>query len=59
MFELKLSSTVDYGYQQALSKTTKGEQAGTLGSYSFDYLALPQVHRKPRRKMRSEQDSDV
>ena len=39
LFELKLSSTDDDGYHQALSKTSKGEQAGTLGSYSFDYSA--------------------
>lgn len=37
VFELKLSSTDDNGYQQALSRTAKGEQTGTLGSYSFDY----------------------
>lgn len=39
LFELKLSSTDDDGYQQALSKTAKGAQSGTLGSYSFDYTA--------------------
>lgn len=39
LFEVKLSSMDDDGYQQALSKTTKGEQAGTLGNYSFDYNA--------------------
>jgi len=39
LFELKLRSTDDNGYQQALSKTTQGEQAGTLGNYSFDYSA--------------------
>lgn len=27
------------GFQQALSKTAKGEQYGTLGSYSFDYIS--------------------
>jgi hypothetical protein len=32
LFELNLSGAVDYGYQQALSKTTTGEHAGTLGS---------------------------
>ncbi|WLG57712.1 hypothetical protein PSH77_04145 [Pseudomonas extremorientalis] len=39
LFELKLISTDDDGYQQALSKTTKGEQTGMLGNYSFDYSA--------------------
>lgn len=32
LFELKLRSTDDDGCQQALSKTTKGEQSGTLGT---------------------------
>ncbi|WP_122448479.1 hypothetical protein [Pseudomonas viridiflava] len=39
LFELKLSSTDDNGFQQAISKDAKGEQAGTLGSYSFDCTA--------------------
>lgn len=39
LFELKLSSMDDNGFQQALSKTAKGEQSGTLGSYSFDYIS--------------------
>ncbi|MBD8237846.1 MULTISPECIES: hypothetical protein [Pseudomonas] len=39
LFELKLESTDDNGYEQALSKAAKGEQAGTLGNYSFDYCA--------------------
>ncbi|NHX02144.1 hypothetical protein [Pseudomonas koreensis] len=44
LFELKLSSTDDDGFQQALSKTTEGVQAGSLGSYSFQYIA-PEVDR--------------
>ncbi|MGE1075855.1 hypothetical protein ACQJ22_25330 [Pseudomonas fragariae (ex Marin et al. 2024)] len=36
LFELKLRSTDDDGYQQALSKTTQGEQAGTLGNYRLN-----------------------
>ncbi|WP_417663516.1 hypothetical protein [Pseudomonas sp.] len=27
------------GLQQAISKTAKGEQSGTLGGYSFDYIS--------------------
>jgi hypothetical protein len=39
LFELKLSSTADNGFQQALSKNSNGEQSGTMGSYSFDCTA--------------------
>lgn len=41
-FELKMRSTDEDGYQQALSKTTKGEQTGTLGNYSFEYT-VPEI----------------
>jgi hypothetical protein len=44
LFELRLGSTDDNGYEQILSKAAKGEQAGTLGSYSFDYSA-PETER--------------
>ncbi|MCX4216282.1 hypothetical protein MKZ87_01395 [Pseudomonas sp. MCal1] len=39
LFELKLSSTDENGFQQALSKFAEGVQSGTLGSYSFNYIA--------------------
>lgn len=39
LFELKLSTTDDNGFQQALSKNAEGAQSGTLGSYSFHYIA--------------------
>lgn len=39
LFELKLSSTDDNGFQQPLSKSAEGVQSGTLGSYSFNYTA--------------------
>ncbi|UOK39205.1 hypothetical protein MJP36_04890 [Pseudomonas palleroniana] len=39
LFELKVESTDDNGYEQVLSKAAKGERAGTLGNYSFDYCA--------------------
>lgn len=39
LFELKLSSIDDNGFQQALSRNSHGEQAGTMGSYSFDCTA--------------------
>lgn len=39
LFELKLSSTDDSGFQQALTKNSKGEQSGTMGSYSFNCTA--------------------
>lgn len=39
LFELKLSSTDDNGFQQALTKNSKGEQSGTMGSYSFNCVA--------------------
>lgn len=42
LFELKLGSIDDDGYQQILSKSIKGEQAGTLGKYKFDY-SVPEI----------------
>lgn len=39
LFELKLNSTDDDGFQQALSKSAEGVQSGTLGNYSFHYIA--------------------
>ena len=38
LFELKQSSMDDDGFQQALSRTARGEQAGSMGSYSFNYI---------------------
>ncbi|MBP2085313.1 MULTISPECIES: hypothetical protein [Pseudomonas] len=39
LFELKLESMDNDGYQQALSKSSKGEQAGSMGNYRFDFTA--------------------
>lgn len=39
IFELKLRSMDENGFQQAFTNSAKGEQSGTLGSYSFDYMS--------------------
>lgn len=40
IFELKLSSVDPHGFEpQPLSKSANGNQSGTLGSYTFEFIA--------------------
>lgn len=38
LFELRHNSLDDNGFQRAFSNAAQGDQNGTMGSYSFEYV---------------------
>jgi hypothetical protein len=38
LFELRQNTLDDNGYQKSFSNAAQGDQSGTMGSYSFEYV---------------------